>query len=210
MRLPITQVLWCFCVEVVMMGGGLDKGISINRTLIRFPACFGFKRLLLMQQCSGMWIVRCSKWNLCQHLVREQGTEDSCQRQHIPRAGKVVHQSWALKRKCTGFSLATTTLRGLSDRHKHIHPSAQMHRHREKKEMKKYLRGLGWSDHWMSWLSSYNQFYFDFKTSWPDLKNLSLIIWSHDMFFLYFTDFLFVGDDVQVMCMSTTHLTRVQ
>lgn len=43
-----------------MMGGGSDKGISINETLIRFPVSVSFKRLLLMQQCSGMWIVcRC-------------------------------------------------------------------------------------------------------------------------------------------------------
>lgn len=54
MRVPIVQVPWCFSTEVVTMGGGLDKGISINETLIRFPVCFGFKRLLLMQQCDGM------------------------------------------------------------------------------------------------------------------------------------------------------------
>lgn len=59
MHVPIIQVPWCFSVEVDTMGGGSDKGISINETLIRFPVCFGFKRLLLMQQCDGMWIVYC-------------------------------------------------------------------------------------------------------------------------------------------------------
>lgn len=59
MHVPIIQVPCCFSVEVVTMGGGLDKGISINEMLIRFPVSVGFKRLLLMQQCDGMWIVRC-------------------------------------------------------------------------------------------------------------------------------------------------------
>lgn len=58
MHVPIIQVPWCFSVEVVTMGGGSDKGISINEMLIRFPVSVGFKRLLLMQQCDGMWIVR--------------------------------------------------------------------------------------------------------------------------------------------------------
>lgn len=54
MHVPIIQVPWCFSVEVVTMGGGWDKGISINETLIRFPVSVGFKRLLLMQQCGGV------------------------------------------------------------------------------------------------------------------------------------------------------------
>lgn len=31
---------------------------------------------------------------------------------------------------------------------------------------RKYLRGVVWSDHWMSWLSSCTQFNFDSKISW--------------------------------------------
>lgn len=57
MRVPIIQVPWCLSVEVDTMGGGSDKDVSINETLIRFPVSVGFKRLLLMQQCDGMWIV---------------------------------------------------------------------------------------------------------------------------------------------------------
>lgn len=54
MRVPIIQVPWCLSVEVDTMGGGSDKDVSINGTLIRFPVSVGFKRLLLMQQCDGM------------------------------------------------------------------------------------------------------------------------------------------------------------
>lgn len=176
------------------MGGGLDKGISINETLIRFPVCFGFKRLLLMQQSDGMWIVHCSVWNLFQLSVSEQGTVDSCQHQHSPREGKVVRQSWALKRKRTRFSFAPTTLLSLSDRHKDIHPSAHMHRHWQeqgKEETWKYLRGLVWSGHRMSWLSSCTQFCFDFKTSWtafekPQLAHLVRLWYVLSVFYRFF------------------------
>lgn len=111
MHVPIIRVPRCFSVEVVTMGGGLEKGISINETLIRFPVCFGFKRLLLMQRCDGMWIVCRSRWNLCQRSVSEQGTVDSCQHQHTPGEGKVGRQSWALKRKRTRSSFTPTALR---------------------------------------------------------------------------------------------------
>lgn len=40
------------------MGGGVDKGCSIYKTLIRFPVSVGCQRLLLMQRCNGMWIMR--------------------------------------------------------------------------------------------------------------------------------------------------------
>lgn len=53
-----------------------------------------------------------------------------------------------------------------SDRRKDIHPSAHMHRHWQWGGERKYLRGVVWSDHWMSWLSSCTQFNFDSKTSW--------------------------------------------
>lgn len=127
------------------MGGGLDKGISINETLIRFPVCFGFKRLLLMQQCNGMWIVRCSKWNLFQLSVSEQDAVDSCQHQHSPREGKVVRQSWALKRKRTRFSFAPTTLLSLSDRQGYspICTHAQTLARAGKRRNKEVLEGAG-------------------------------------------------------------------
>lgn len=54
MHVPIIQVSWCFSMEVVTIGEALDKGISINESLIPFPVSVGFKRLLLMQQCDGM------------------------------------------------------------------------------------------------------------------------------------------------------------
>lgn len=186
------QVPWCFSMEVVMMGGGLDKGISINETLIRFPVCFGFKRLLLMQQRDGMWIVHRLKWNLCQLSVSEQGTVDSCQHQHTPRKGKVVRQSSAFILKRMHLSFTPTTLFRLSDRHKDVHPSAHMHRHwRGKDETRKYSRGLVWSGHWMSWLSSCTQFYFDFKISWAAFEKTSACSFGQMMtcsFFRYFTD----------------------
>lgn len=46
------------------------------------------------------------KWNLCQLSVSEQGTVDSCQRQHTPWEAKVGRQSLALKWKHTHFSFA--------------------------------------------------------------------------------------------------------
>lgn len=54
MHVPIMRVPRCFSEEAATTGGGSDKGASINGAPDPSPrVSFGFKRLLLMQQCNG-------------------------------------------------------------------------------------------------------------------------------------------------------------
>lgn len=171
MHVPIIQVPWCFSVEVVTMGGGSDKGISINETLIRFPVSFGFKRLLLMQQCDGMRIVcRCGvepvptlcKWT--RHHGFLPATTYSRGSQSWPSITSPQMETHPFLICPPLHSDCQTDTRISTHVHAHRHWGAP----RVKKQKGKYLQAKVWSGPRMSWLilSSCTQFNCDFKASW--------------------------------------------
>lgn len=110
MHVPIIQVPWCFSVEVDTMGGGSDKGISINERWSVSLSVLALRDYCWCNSAMACELCTAVKWILCQLSVSEQGTMDSCQQQHTPREAKVGRQSWALEWKHTHFSYAPSPL----------------------------------------------------------------------------------------------------
>lgn len=200
------------------MGGGSDKGISINETLILFPVSVGFKRLLLMQQCDGMWIV-------CRCGVEPVPTLCKWTRRHgfLPATTySGGSQSWpsimSPQMETHPFLSSPPTSLSLSDRHSDIHTHTNTHTQKGhwkwKKEMSKYFQGMIWSGPKMSWLilCSCTKFYCDFTTSWtawecPQLTCLGSEMGRLEYNFTHWTEFKVYG--AGICCTKTSSVSQV-
>lgn len=137
----------------------MNRGFSIYKMLIHFPVSVGCQRLLLMQQCNGMWIMRhCGvepvptlwKW------TRQHGT--------LPATSN-SWESWSwlsitkaqmrMRPILTGFTLCQTRMK------LHVQENKQINKQKGNESWKKENKRNVWSVTGMSWFFPSNCTKFD-------------------------------------------------